>query len=101
MNKLPTPQPLRRAHLANYLRDLVNDVAAQGKIAKIKGNPVEVAAVALLSGSVAVVQTMWEDIASLTGDASTHAKSLARPVLESVISHGAHAIVDKLLGPRK
>lgn len=105
MNQLPPadipPQPLRRAHLSNYLRDLINDVQAQGKIAKVVGNPVEVAAVALMSGSIAVIQTMWEDIAALTSNAKTNARQNARPALESAAALGVRLMIDKLLGGHK
>jgi len=92
---------MRRAQLAGYLRELISDVAAQGKIAKITGNPVEVAAVALMSGSIAVAQTMWEDIAFLTGNAKAHAKTFARPMLENVAARGVGLLFDKLLGGHK
>lgn len=93
-------QPIRVAHLATYLRELINDVAAQGKIAKIEGNPVEVAAVALMSGSIAVVETMWRDVKFLAGSAKTHAKVAARPVVEQIASHSAGLLLNKLFGSK-
>jgi 3-methyladenine DNA glycosylase/8-oxoguanine DNA glycosylase len=95
VNKLPPP---RRAHLANYLRELVQDVAAQGKVAKIVGNPVEVAAVAIMSGSIAVAQTMWEDVSALAGHAKANARTVAGPVLGQLASRGAEALFSKFFG---
>lgn len=98
---MSTPQPLRVAHLSSYLSELIRDVAAQGKVAKIVGNPVEVAAVALMSGSVAVVEAMWKDITSLAGNAKTQARVVARPALEQLAARGIGALIDKFLPPSK
>ena len=93
--------PLRVAHLATYLRELINDVAAQGKIAKIDGNPVQVAAVALMSGSIAVVEMMWNDVKLLAGDAKERAPAVARPMLEGLITRSASALLDKFLPTKR
>jgi 3-methyladenine DNA glycosylase/8-oxoguanine DNA glycosylase len=100
MTNSPTPM-VRRIQLARYLKVLIRDIAAQGKITKINGNPVEVAAVAIMSGSLAVVQAMWEDIAALTGNAGTDAINHARPMLENIAARGVGLLFDKLLGARK
>lgn len=95
---MSAPQPLRVAHLASYLRELINDVAAQGKVAKIEGNPVEVAAVALMSGSIAVAETLWKDVAFLAGDAKARARGAVLPVVEQLASRGAGLLLNKIFG---
>lgn len=94
-------QPLRVAHLASYLRELINDVAAQGKVAKIEGNPVEQAAVALMSGSIAVVEMMWSDIKLLAGDAKERLPVVARPIVEGLISGVASKLLDRVLPAKR
>ena len=94
-------QPLRVAHLASYLRELVNDVAAQGKIAKIDGNPVQVAAVALMSGSIAVVEMLWNDVKLLAGDAKERAPGVARPIVEGLLAGAAGRLLDRVLPNNK
>lgn len=89
--------PVRVAHLSGYLSELIRDIRAQGKIAKIEGNPVEVAAVAIMSGSGAVIEALWSDIVLLAGNAKTHAKVVARPALEQLIARGASSLADKLV----
>lgn len=98
---MSTTPPVRVAHLASYLRELINDVAAQGKVAKIEGNPVEVAAVALMSGSIAVAETLWKDVALLAGDAKDRARVAARPMLEGLLARGAGALLDKILPAKR
>ncbi len=92
---------MRTVHLSNYLRELVADVAAQGKIAKIEGNPVQVAAVALLSGSIAVAEAMAGDIKLLAGNAKITAQAMARPMLETAAKHGVGLIIGKLFPPQR
>jgi len=94
-------QPLRGAHLASYLRELINDAVAQGKVVKIDGNPVQQAAVALMSGSIAVAEMMWSDIKLLAGDAKSRAPAVARPMLEGLLVRGAGALLDKLLPAKR
>lgn len=91
-------QPARITHLSNYLRDLMRDVVAQGKVAKIEGNPVQVAAVAILSGGVAVAETLWEDLSILGGGAKATAKVMARPIAEQITAKVVGGLVDRLLG---
>ena len=98
MKELP---PVRVAHLATYLRELINDVAAQGKVAKITGDPIQVAAVAILSGTIAVAETMWKDITFLAGDAKVHARTLARPAVEQLASRGAGFLLNKLFPDKR
>lgn len=93
--------PLRVAHLASYLRELINDVAAQGKVAKIEGDPIQVAAVALMSGSIAVAGTLMDDVKLLAGDAKNRARVAARPMLEGLLVRGAGALLDRILPPAK
>lgn len=100
MNK-PLPPPLRLVHLSSYLRELIADAAKQGKIAKIVGNPVEVAAVALMSGTIAVAEMMWTDVRLLAGDAGKRIQIGARPVLEGLAARGAGALIDKIFGGAK
>ncbi len=90
--------PVRIVHLSNYLSALIADVQAQGKIAKIDGNVVQVASVALLSGSMAVVETLWADLSVLAGNAKIQAKTVARPMAEMVVSRGVGMLFEKLLG---
>ena len=98
MKALP---PVRVAHLATYLRELINDVAAQGKVAKIEGNPVEVAAVAIMSGSIAVVETLWKDVSFLAGNAKGHAKDLARPMAAQLATNAASFLLDKVFPSKR
>lgn len=93
-------KPTRLAHLANYLRELMRDVAAQGKVAKIEGNPVQVAAVVLLSGGIAMAETMAADLKVLAGGAATNAKMLARPMIEQAATRGVGMLFDKLFGSK-
>jgi 3-methyladenine DNA glycosylase/8-oxoguanine DNA glycosylase len=95
---MSAPRPARIVHLSNYLRELMQDVVAQGKVAKIVGNPVEVAAVAIMSGSIAVAQTLWEDISTLAGNAKTSAKTIAAPMIGQLASRGAEALFSKFFG---
>jgi hypothetical protein len=99
------PLPVRVAHLSSYLRDLIQDVRASGKIAKIEGNPVQVAAVALLSGSIAVVKTMLSDIEVLAGNAKDQARVVGPPILAQVAgdvaARGTNWLLDKLSGKRQ
>jgi len=95
------PQPLRVAHLSSYLRELINDVAAQGKVVKIDGNPAQVAAVALMSGSIAIVETFWKDVMFLAGDAKARAKDVARPMAEQLASRGVGALLDRLFPAKR
>jgi hypothetical protein len=101
MTPPPTQPPLRVMKLAGYLNDLITDVAAQGKVAKIQGNPVEVAAVAVMSGSIAVLEAMWNDIAFLSGVGKERAKEAARPVLAQLASQGAGLLLEKLFRTSK
>jgi len=94
------PQPVRLAHLASYLRELVRDVSAEGKIAKIQGNPVQVAAVALLSGGIAVAEAFAHDLKVLSGGMKANAKMLARPALETAAAKGVGMLMDKIFGGR-
>lgn len=100
MGMKPSPS-LRVAHLASYLRELIRDVSEQGKVAKIEGNPVQVAAVAILSGSIAVIESMAQDIRTLAGGAKAQAQ-LARPQLERIAGEamirGAGVLLGKITG---
>lgn len=98
---MSAPQPLRVAHLSSYLRELISDVAAQGKVVKIDGNAVQVAAVALMSGSIAVVETFWKDVMFLAGDAKVRVKDVARPAVEQLASRGAGFLLDKLFPAKR
>ncbi len=93
MSKLP---PARVAKLSGYLGDLISDVAAQGKIAKIQGDPVQVAAVALLSGGIAIVEAFVSDVSLLAGNAKAVGKMMVKPALASAVSHGVGRLIDKL-----
>jgi hypothetical protein len=93
--------PARVAKLSSYLRDLIDDVAKQGKVAKIVGNPVEVAAVAILSGSIAVVEAFWADVRLLAGNAKVQGQALARPMVEGAAARGVGMLFDKLFGQPK
>jgi hypothetical protein len=95
------PQPLRRAHLASYLRELIKDVRDQGKIVEIEGNLVQMAAVAIMSGSVAVVEAMAEDLKVLAGGAKANVKALAQPMLKQVTAVGVGMLMDKFFGGQK
>lgn len=92
-------QTIRIGYLANYLRELGADVVAEGKVAKIKGNPVQEVAVALISGSLAIVESMASDIRILAGIAKDQAQS-AQPMLERLASdalvRGGKALWNKL-----
>ena len=94
----PSASPERIVDLSNYLRKLGADVVGQGKVAKIEGNPVLVAAVALLSGGIAMFGAMVEDLKVLSGNA----KVAGRPILESLVvgatAQGVGRLFDKLLG---
>ncbi len=98
---MSVPQPVRVAHLSNYLRELINDVAAQGKVAKIEGDPIQVAAVALLSGSIGVVETLYRDVRFLAGHAKVQAQSVARPVAEQLAARVAGGLLDRLFPTKR
>ncbi len=93
--------PLRVVHLSNYLRELVADVAVQGKIAKIEGNPAQVAAVAIMSGSIAIAEAMYGDVAFLAGVAKASAPAVVRPFAEQLAGRGVGFLVDKLFPTKR
>jgi hypothetical protein len=95
---MSTQRTIRLAYLGSYLRELINDVQAQGKVAKIDGNPVEVAAVALLSGSIAVAKEFLADVETLAGHARDHAKVVGPPLAARVAGDLATRGVGLLLG---
>lgn len=91
----------RLVYLSNYLRELLRDVAAQGKVAKIEGNPVQQAAVALLSGGIAMGEALVADLKVLAGGAAANVKTLARPMLQQAATQVVGGLFDRIFGGQK